>query len=364
LGADVIKVEAPGGGDWIRFVPPMRAGVGTAFIALNRGKRSISVNLKTSDGIETLKRLVAQADVLLESFRPGVMDRLGVGYEVLKSINPSLVYVAVTGYGQTGPYASRAGHDLNFTALSGTLAQTGHAGQAPVMPGVQVADIAGGTLFGAVGLLSALLARQTTGKGQFLDVSMTEGSVAMNVLTLGRHLAGEAPVTRGTDQLNGAVACYQVYETSDGKFLSFAPVEPKFFQAFCHAVDRPDWIPRQYGQEQALQSDLADLFRTKTRAEWETLFQQHDVCCEPVLELDEVVNHPQHQARQLFFELKQAPDEPGIPQMRLPFVDPETMQAVTPAPSLGEHTQSVLLELGWTEAEVNTLLQSGAIAGE
>jgi len=363
LGADVIKVESPEGGDWVRFVPPMRAGVGTAFIALNRGKRSIAINLKTPEGIDTLKRLVQHADVLLESFRPGVMDRLGVGYEVLSTLNPRLIYVAVTGYGQTGPYASRAGHDLNYTALSGTLAQTGHRGQAPVMPGVQVADIGGGTLFGAVGVLSALLERSTTGKGRMVDVSMTEGSVAMNVLTLGRHLAGEAPVTRGTDQLNGAVACYQVYETADGGYMAFSPLEPKFFHGFCDAVERPDWKRRQYGQDEALKEDLSALFRSKTRTEWEDLLSGHDVCCEPVLELDEVVTHPQHQARQLFFELEQSPDEPAIPQMRLPIVEPNDMQSTGPAPHLGEHTTVVLQELGWTVEEIEGLRDAGAIAG-
>lgn len=362
LGADVIKVEAPQGGDWVRYVPPVRSGLSTAFIALNRGKRSVVLNLKTPGGVQTLRRLVKGADVLLESFRPGVMDRLGLGHESLQADNPRLIYVAITGYGQTGPYRVRAGHDLNYTALSGTLAQTGEEDGPPIMPGVQVADVAGGGLFGAVGLLSALIEREKTGKGRFIDVSMTEGSVAMNFLTLSRHLAGDDPARRGKDQLNGGVASYQVYETADGGHMAFAALEPKFFHAFCDAVDHPEWKTRQYGQEDALKSELSALFLTRTRAEWEACLAGHDACCEPILELDEVVAHPQHQARQLFFDLEQFSGEAPIPQLRLPIVDSETTDAIGPAPGLGQHTVEVLSELGWSDEELQTLRESGSIS--
>ncbi|MFT5432254.1 MAG: alpha-methylacyl-CoA racemase, partial [Myxococcota bacterium] len=243
MGADVIKVEAPMGGDWVRFVPPLHGGLSIQFISLNRGKRSIALDLKKPNGVEAFHRMVESADVVIESFRPGVMDRLGVGYEALSAINPRVIYAAISGYGQTGPYRLRAGHDLNYVSLAGAAAMTGEADERSRLIGVQLGDVGGGSLFGAVGILGALFARHSTGKGRFLDISMTEGALPFNVLALADALAGKHP-RRGTETLNGKLACYNIYETKDGRQMSVAPLEIKFWSAFCDAVERPDWKAR------------------------------------------------------------------------------------------------------------------------
>lgn len=362
LGADVVKVEAPAGGDWVRYIPPLSGGISAQFVALNRGKRSLTLNLKKPGGAEVLSRLAESADVLLESFRPGVMDRLGVGWASLRRRNPRLVYAAITGYGQTGPYRDRAGHDLNYVGLSGALALTGPEGGAPQQPGFQLADIAGGALYGAIGVLSALYAREQTGEGRFLDISMTEGALAFNVLTLASSLHPRGRVqTRGTDQLNGAVACYQVYETSDGGYLSVAPLEPKFWAAFCAAVERPDWRNRHMGQDAAMKSEIATLIASRTRAEWVERFAQIDACVEPILELDELPGHPQHAARGVFFDLQQPGAAEPLRQFRTPMLDPGAVGDVGPAPRLGEHTAVVLTESGFSADEVDELLARSVV---
>ena len=345
LGADVIKIESPQGGDWVRYIAPKHQGLSVQFIALNRGKRSCAINLKTDEGKQALLKLVETADVLVESFRPGVMGRLGLDYHTLRQVNPRLVYCSVTGYGQQGPYSHRAGHDLNYQALAGAAALTGHPGGPPVMSGYQLADVGGGTLFGAIGILAALYARQQTGEGRYVDVSMTEGAMAFNPLTMANtlHGGGEA-TTRGTDNLNGAAACYQLYETQDGRYLSVAPLEPKFWAVFCEAVDRPDWKTRHMGDDAAMRDELSSLFRQRTRDAWAALFAGHDACVEPVLELDELPDHPLHKARSMFFDLVQS-GEP-IRQMRSPLMTPADTAVVRPAPALGEHTAEVLAEVG------------------
>ena len=361
MGSDVVKVEAPGAGDWVRWLPPLKGGLSTQFIALNRGKRSITLNLKSPNGADVLKRLASEADVLLESFRPGVMDRLGVGYDVLSRVNPALVYVAVTGYGQTGPYQQRAGHDLNYASLGGALGLTGNENGPPVMAGFQLADISG-ALYGAVGALAAIYERQRTGQGQFVDVSLCESALSFNVLTLARELNGDGPIPRGTDRLGGGAACYQVYECKDGAHFTVAALEPKFFQGFCDAVEKPEWKHRQMGQEDALRADIAALFKTRTRTEWNELFAAHDVCCEPVLTLEEVTEHPLHTSRKNFFDLPQPGSDDPVSHMRTPLLDPESIDNIAPAPMLGAHTREVLIEYGFNSEEIDQLAASGTIS--
>ncbi|MFT7623010.1 MAG: alpha-methylacyl-CoA racemase [Myxococcota bacterium] len=361
MGADVIKVEPPQGGDWLRYVPPRHGGISVQFASLNRGKRSVGLNLKKPGGTDVLKRLVQDADVLLESFRPGVLDRLGVGYEVLKAINPKLIYCAVTGYGQDGPYSQRAGHDLNYCALGGTLAMTGQEGGAPQLAGFQLADIGGGGLFGLTGVLAALYARQTTGLGRFVDVSMAEGALAFNVLALAHSVYGAETPTRGNDRLNGSASCYQVYETSDGRHMSVAPLEAKFWAAFCDAVERPDWKARHMGDDAAMKQEMAALFITRSRDEWEQLFANIDACVEPVLELAELPTHPQHVARGVFFDLKQSDDADPLPQARTPLISQAEAEQITPAPGLGEHSEEVLAEAGFSSEDIQGLVAAGAV---
>ncbi len=254
-GADVIKVEDTGMGDYVRWAPPFygsdeQQGLGTRsglYLALNRGKRSIRLDLKTDEGRDALLRLVRDADVLLESFRPGVLDRLGVGYETLKAENPKIIYCAITGYGLTGPNVTRAGHDTNYLALGGLLGLTGATDGPPVSAAGQIADIGGGGLMATFGILAALWERERSGEGQLVDVSMTDGAQSWLAMVAGAYFAdGKVPV-RGQEMLNGGVACYLPYECADG-WISCGALEPKFWQAFCAGTGREDLLQHQFAK--------------------------------------------------------------------------------------------------------------------
>jgi alpha-methylacyl-CoA racemase len=339
MGADVVKVEDPRLGDYLRALPPLKAGMSGRFLAVNRGKRSIAVDLKTPEGKATFLRLVAKADVVVESFRPGVMDKLGVGYDVLAETNPAIVACSISGYGQTGPYVDRAGHDLDYIALAGVLAMTGPAGGAPQLPGVQVADLAGGALWGATAILGALVGRARTGKGAHLDISMTEGALALLAAEVGNYDCGARP-TRGAEALNGGVACYGVYRTSDDRYLAVGALEPKFWLALNQAIGRPAIATELIGNaaEQArVRGELAQIFATKTAAQWHDALAHCDCCVEIVTELDELPAHPLHQAREVFFRID------GALQVRTPIGMPANPRK---PPKLGEHTEAVLTDWG------------------
>ena len=322
MGADVIKVEEPGSGDHMRWTPPLVDGQSALFVALNRNKRSVALDLKTDDGRQTLLRLVETAHVLVEGNRPGVMQRLGLGWEVLHARNPRLVMCSITGYGQTGPFAQRAGHDLNYSAIAGVLGLNGERGGPPVPLPVQVADIGGGGLQPAVAILGALVAVERGGEGRHLDIAMTDGAATWLALAFAARAAGEE-VARGEQRLAGRYPCYRVYACTDGGYYSVAALEPKFWVALCAALERPDLVEQQYSEEGSVQAVVAGVFRTRTRAEWEKTLATVDACCEPVLDLDEVPSHPQLLARGLFGRMREGR-----------------------APALGEHTDEVLRELG------------------
>jgi alpha-methylacyl-CoA racemase len=354
LGAEVLKVEDPAGGDPVRWVPPTVNGMAGIFAALNRDKRSVALNLKLPAGAEALRRLARRADVLLESFRPGVMERLGLGYKALASENPGLIYCALTGYGQTGPYRDRAGHDLNYAGLAGVVALTGPRDKTPAVPGVQVADV-GGALCAALRIVAAACARHRTGQGCFLDISMTESALSFLSLVAGKLAAGFTKATRGEDELAGGLPCYGVYGTADGKAMSLAALEPKFWQGFCAAVGRPDLATQGHlrGPEgDRVREEVAAIFRSRTRDEWAAFFAPLDVCCEPVLEPEEIESHPLFQARQAFLEVN------GLRFLRTP-VTPHA-KAHLPAPALGAHTREVLSEAGYSLGEIEKLLAEGA----
>ncbi|HJZ84624.1 MAG TPA: CaiB/BaiF CoA-transferase family protein [Polyangia bacterium] len=357
LGADVVKVEDTGAGDYLRAFPPFVPGthLGGRFAAINRDKRSIAIDLKQPSAVAAFRRLAAQADVVVESFRPGVIDKLGIGFEVLAAQHPGIIVCSISGYGQTGPYRDRAGHDLNYIGLGGVLAMTGPAGGGPQMPGVQIADLAGGGLWAAVGICAALAARTKTGRGQYLDVSMTEGSLAFLIAELGNMVIGGPPPRRGQELLNGALACYGVYETRDGRYLSVGALEPKFWLAFNQTIGRSGDLSELVGGpdvQARVRAQVAAILRTKTRAEWEEIFARADAMCEPVLETDELLGHPLHQARRMFFEIA------GLPQMRTPLGAPEARR---PPPTQGQHTDEVLREAGFSEADIAALRATGAI---
>jgi alpha-methylacyl-CoA racemase len=348
LGADVLKIETPEGGDYLRWMPPLTGKVSWAFFALNAGKRSVAIDLKSPDGVALLARLAAEADVLIDGFRPGVMERLGLSYEALADQNARLIYCAITGFGQTGPYRDAPGHDLGYLALSGVLGLAGPAEGVPQVLPIQVADI-GGSLWALVAILAALQARHTTGRGRFLDVSMTDGATGFLSAALAAHFGGAAAAPkRGLDTLTGGQACYGVYRTADDGFLAVAPLEPKFWAAFCAKVERLDWLKRQF--DPRLRAELEATLLQKTRAEWEAIFHGSEACVEPVLRPDELVDHPLHIARGLT-----TTSSDGLVRLRTP-VRHVDAPASGPAPALGEHTREVLSALGLSPATIDELV--------
>lgn len=369
-GAEVLKVEDTGMGDYVRWSPPYYEGAepsarSALFLALNRNKRSIRLNLKEEGGREVLLRLVREHDVLLESFRPGVLDRLGVGYERLREENPALVYCAITGYGQDGPYRERSGHDMNYLGLNGLLALTGEAGGAPVQSAGQIADLGGGALMAAFGILTALRERDRSGRGQLVDVSMFDGSLAWLAMVAARTFAEGRAQRRGELELAGALLCYRPYACADG-WVTLGALEPKFWQAWCGGVGREDLIPAQFeraGSE--AHAEVERIFAERTRAEWTAFAGEHDCCLEPVLELDEALDSELVRAREMVAELDQPGAKEPVRLLGLPVKLSETPGDAnrTPGPGLGEHTRAVLEALGYDEAERTQLEEKGAVAG-
>jgi len=335
LGADVVKVEEPGGGDYMRWTPPLVDGQSALFNALNRNKRSLALNLKTDAGRDLLLRMVEKADVLVEGNRPGVMDRLGLGWQVLHGVNRRLVMCSITGYGQTGPFAARAGHDINYVATAGALGLNGQRDGPPIPLSVQVADIGGGGLQPAVAILGALIGVQRGEEGRWIDAAMTDGAVSWLSLLFAAHAAGE-PVARGDQRLAGRYACYRVYGCRGGGFYSVGALEPKFWAALCGALDRSDLVERQFSEDLAVQHDVEKIFMTRTRDEWRAILEPLDACCEPVLDLDEVPRHPQIAARGVIDAIQRGS-----------------------APGLGEHSAALLSEIGVDAARFEELRSSG-----
>jgi alpha-methylacyl-CoA racemase len=341
LGADVVKVEDRAAGDYLRDISPGQ------FEALNRGKRSLSVDLKQPAAVELVLRLAARADVLVESFRPGVLDRIGCGPAALLVRNPRLVVCSISGYGQNGPYAGRAGHDIDYIALAGVLARNG-LGVVPVLPGVQVGDFYGGSQQAVIAILAALLERERSGRGRHLDVAMCEGAMGLLLPHFGALAAGHAPQARGEDVLSGSRPCYRVYACKGGGAVVLGALEPKFWERFCLAVSQPDWVPRQLDRDLAAEVD--ELFLGATRDEWVQRLAAADCCLEPVLEPAEARVHPQAQARGVFLDSAQMRTLPAL-------CDP----ASGPAPQRGEHTDEVLRENGLSAADVEALRAAGAL---
>ncbi len=366
LGADVLKIEDTQLGDYLRWGWP--PGENPAFMQLNRNKRSMSLNLKLPEAREIFKKIMAEADILLESFRPGVMARLGLGYEDLQQLNPSLIYCSISGYGQTGPYKNRPGHDLNYIGYAGALGQTGPQNSAPVIPGVQIADLAGGSLMSLVGILAALHGRQATGKGRLVDIAMTGGVTGLLPYQAGIYLATGEPIRRGEWRLNGGLPEYAVYETSDGKYLTVGALEPKFFNRLCSILGMPEYDEINANPERAalIRSKLAEAFKEKTRNEWLELLGGEEVCIGPAYELDEVFDDPQAQARGLVVA-QNHPKAGKVRQLGLPFVlDGLEPQDVVrhPSPGYGEHNAAILDALGYSPEEIEQMRQDGIIGHE
>lgn len=346
LGAEVIKVEGPGAGDYMRQMGPLDGEGSIYFKMLNRNKKSIVLNLKAPAGKDVFLRLAEKADVVVEGFRPGVVDSLGIGYDAVRQVQPEIIYCSITGYGQDGPCRDRAGHDLNYIALSGILGITGSADGPPVIPGVQIGDVGGGSQMAISAILAALFARERGQGGRYLDVAMLDGLVSWLPLSMAEIFAGHG-VSRGSAALNGGLACYAIYETSDDQHMALGALEKKFWLDFCAAVGQSDLAARHYQVDQkALKQELAAIFSTKTRKEWEEIFAQFDACCEPVLSLAEMTQHPQVVARGLI----------KTGQLQFPVkIKDEAEELFTAAPLLGQHTVATLMEVGYTEDEISEL---------
>ena len=360
LGAQVDRVEEPQGGDPVRQMPPFRDGESALHHGLNRNKRSLALDLKSPAGRDALLRLVEHYDVLVESFRPGVMDRLGLGFDVLHARAPRLIYCAISGYGQTGPDRLRAGHDLNYVARAGLLGYGGEPDGAPAFPGVQVGDIGGGSLFALVGVLAALHERTRTGTGRFVDVSMTDGALAFLHMHLAARLfLGEqgTPLRRGREALNGGLPCYGLYRTRDGRSLAVGALEPRFFAGVCEVLGRPELLEDAYdlegGGAARVKAELTRLFAEQPLAHWVTLFSGRDVCVEPVWEGDEVLADAQLRARGLIVESR---------HLRTPVRLGE--RPVEPAPALGAQSRDILAEAGLSHEEIEKLVKQAMPAIE
>ena len=369
LGADVLKVEDTGTGDYVRWAPPYYAGADDSaksalYLSLNRGKRSIRIDLKADGGREVLLRLAREHDVLVESFRPGVLDRLGVGYERLHEENPGLVYCAITGYGQDGPNSDRSGHDMNYLGLNGVLGLSGEADGPPIQSAGQIADLGGGALMAAFTILAALRERDRSGEGQLLDVSMTDGSLSWLAMLAGEYFAsGEAP-ERGGLNLSGGIICYRPYACKDGH-VTLGALEPKFWQAWCRGVEREDLVETQFeAPGSAAHREVEAIFAERTREQWRQFASEHDCCLEPVLGLDEALDSQLVRERAMVIELDQPGAADPVRQLGFPVKLSRTPGGPQgPGPALGEHTDAVLEAAGYSTAEIERLKQGGAVAG-
>jgi alpha-methylacyl-CoA racemase len=370
LGAEVLKVEDTGMGDYIRWAPPYygsgeQQGLGTRsalYLSLNRGKRSLRLDLKSEAGREAFLRLVGSYDIVLDGFRPGVMERLGVGYERLREANPAVVVCAITGYGQDGPNTQRAGHDQNYLGLIGLLGLTGQRDGPPTLSAGQIADVNGGVM-AAFATLAALHESRRSGEGQHVDVSMTDGALSWLAMVAGRYFCdGEVP-RRGEGELSGKLVCYLPYEAADG-WVSCGALEPKFWAALCNGVGRPDLIEGQFDAPGSRTwGEIAAVFRSRTRDEWRAFNDEHDCCVEPILDLDEALDSELVRAREMVVEI----DQPGLGPVRQLGVPVKLSRTPgdpsRPAPAFGEHTEEALREAGYSAEEVAAMLESGAAAG-
>lgn len=356
FGAEVIKVEDPKGGDLGRSVLPLIEEESARFYTVNRNKKSLTLDLKQEAGKDIFRKLAAQADVVVDQFRPGVMKKMGLDYDKLKVINPGIIYCAITGYGLTGPLRDAAGHDLNYLSLSAVTGLTGTYRGRPAMSGAQIADITGGTLYAVTSILLALASRAKTGLGQLCDVAMMDCSISLLAYTLGEWAGWGRLPEMGNDILTGGYAFYNIYETKDGKYVSLGAVEDKFWAEFCHKIDRAEYIKTQWDTalQQDMQGDIRALMLTRTRDEWVDFFADSDICFTPVLTMEEMCLHPQVIAREMILRLDNFRDSgKDLPLTGIPIKLSGTPgEAKLTFPKLGEHNRQILEEAGYTADEI------------
>ncbi len=353
LGADVVKIEDKGAGDYARTMGDGPDGVSVFYRCVNRNKRGLALDLKQTAGRDLFLRLAQDADVIVESFRPGVTDKLGIGYDAVRAFKPGIVYCAITGYGQTGPLAQAAGHDLNYIGLSGVLEQIGVDGNQPAIPNLQIADLLGGAMSAVMGVLAALFDAQRSGQGRFVDVAMSEAALAHNLFPLfGLQGKGVVPA-RGGDMLSGGDAGYGVYATADGRYMAVAALEEKFWSLFCDTLGYPEWKSRhgaRGAEARQMRGDLESLFASRAQAHWSAMFSTVDCCVTPVLSVAEALAHPQFVARGVSVNAH------GVTQYAPPVkLSGWEFAASRAAPSPGEHTVEILRAAGYDEAAIARL---------
>ena len=362
LGADVIKVEDTGAGDYARTLGAKPGDVSAFFRMVNRNKRSVALNLKRDEGRAAFLTLARHADVVVESFRPEVVDALGVGCEAVRAMRPSIVYASITGYGQTGPRAMAAGHDINYLGYAGVLDQTGTRGGPPALSNLQIADLLGGAMTAAVAILAALVGARTTGRRRYVDLSMADGALAHNIFALHALEQEGRTAPRGEDLLTGGVPCYGVYPTKDDRWLAVGALEEKFWRQVCATIGRPDLAVAGLatGAEGArVRAELEAVFGARTQAEWIERFRGVDACVSPVLTPDEALGDEQFAARGMVVT---APD--GTRSYAPPWkLSGHEFRVEREAPAQGRHTVELLREAGYDDVRIRAMIAAGCAAG-
>ncbi|MFQ5937214.1 MAG: CaiB/BaiF CoA transferase family protein [Acidiferrobacterales bacterium] len=364
MGADVIKIEDPWQGDYARTMGPRRKQMSLRFLMMNRNKRGLKLDLKQPQGRELFLQLAHDADVIVESFRPGVVDRLGIGYDAARAVNPKIVYCSISGYGQTGPYRDKAGHDINYCAYAGVSDQIGARGGPPAVPNFQIADLVGGSLSAVMGILAALVDAQRTGSGRYVDVSMTDCTLAHSVIPLVAQAETGSTKPRGEDFLSGGLPCYGIYRTADDRYMALGALEKKFWQTFCETVSRPDLIDKHWvsGTEaDAVRTEVTAIFESNTQAYWTERFADIDCCVAPVLTLSECMENEQLRARKMFV-VAEHPTEGTVPQYAFPVQFNDFSFSIDRhAPMHGEHSREILTEAGISDEKIAELEATGVI---
>jgi alpha-methylacyl-CoA racemase len=364
MGAEVLRIESPTRPDMTRQLPPFVGNVSAKHATLNRNKRAITLDLKNDHAIDLVKAMVEDYDILVEQFRPGVMDRLGLGYEQLIKVNPRLIYCSITGYGQTGPYRNRAGHDNNYLSISGVNGYSGREGELPALMGTQVADIACGSLHGVVGILAAVNHRHCTGEGQHVDISMTDAAFSLNIMYGTDYLVARTEPAPGKELINGG-SFYDYYETADGRHISVGSLEPHFFEQLCVTLGGEELLSQGAKQDPARQrafkQTLQRIFKEKTLKEWCSIFAEKDACVEPVLKFSEACRNEQMQARSMV-----VPVPSGDGSTLNQIAHPIKMSRCKPryqyaGVTLGEHNREVLDEFNITSDLKEALIGSEAM---
>ena len=361
MGAEVIRVESPTRPDLLRTAPPMVENQSAAHLMINRNKQSLALNLKNNKAKAIIYQLVVNYDIIVEQFRPGVMQRLGLDYQTLKQHNPDIIYCSITGYGQSGPLKDKAGHDINYLALSGLASYSGRKSTGPVLSATQIADIAGGSHHAVMAILAAVIERQATGQGQHLDISMSDAALSLNTFFGATALASQQDPKPGCELLNGGIF-YDYYETKDARYFSVGALEPKFVVQFFQALGRPHWALRAdkpAGEQQKLKSDISARFASKTFEQWKNIFKNKDCCVEPVLNLSEATTHPHFLERNMIFENTTQNGHPLkqiAPVVKFSSAQPQHRVGA----NLGAHSQQILQRLGLSEEEINSLQKEGA----